>query len=166
VSRNITPRPIRAAGARDTHGRILDGNFGALYVHMHRESGLAHRHYVLKPWQVRVLSVVTSRPMLVLYVVAIVGWSWMASQAARVPLLKQEIATLTTDALRLDTLTATLAELQGRYDHVQRLLSVANAGARGPATVEAPVAKTVLPPATAAGKSAARPDSSNPPEAR
>lgn len=164
MSRNITPRPIKATGARDTHGRILDGNFGALYVHMHREAGLAHRHYVLKPWQVRVLSVVTARPMLLLYVLAIATWGWMASQAARVPLLKQEIATLTADALRLDTLTATLAELQGRYDHVQRLLSVANAGMRSPTTVEPPVDKRVAPPDTIAAKAATRPDSASTPE--
>lgn len=164
MSRNITPRPIKATGTRDTHGRILDGSFGALYVHMHREAGLAHRHYVLKPWQVRVLSVVASRPMLLLYVLAIAGWGWMASQAARVPLLKQEIATLTSDALRLDTLTATLAELQGRYDHVQRLLSVANTGTRGSTTVEPPVAQRVVLPDSIAGKTAARPDSSRTPE--
>lgn len=164
MSRNITPRPIKATGTRDTHGRILDGSLGTLYVHMHRESGLAHRHYVLKPRQVRVLSVVTSRPMLFLYVLAIAGWGWMASQAARVPLLKREISTLTADALRLDTLTATLAELQGRYDYVQRLLSVANAGTRSPTTVEPPAPKRVVLPDSITGKASTRPDSASTPE--
>lgn len=129
MSRNVTPRPIKASGARDAHGRILEPNVGALYVHMHRENGLAHRHYVVRAWQVRVLSVILSRPMLVLYVVGIVTWGWMASQAARVPLMRREITQLTRDAERLDTLTATLTELQARYDQVQRMLSAANAKA-------------------------------------
>lgn len=129
MSRNVTPRPIKASGARDAHGRILEPNVGALYIHMHRENGLAHRHYVVKPWQVRVLSVILSRPMLVLYVVGVVGWGWMASQTVRVPFLRSEITRLTRDAERLDTLTATLNELQARYDQVQRMLSAANAKA-------------------------------------
>lgn len=129
MNRNITPRPIKASGARHAHGRILEPHVGALYVHMHRENGLAHRHYVVKPWQVRILSVVLSRPMLVLYVLGIVTWGWMASQAARVPLMQQEVSRLTRDAERLDTLTATLMELQARYDQVQRMLSAANAKA-------------------------------------
>jgi hypothetical protein len=154
VSRNITPRPIKAQGARDSHGHIFETGAGSLYVHMHREAGLAHRHYVLKPWQVRVLRVITSRPMVGLYVVALVSWGWIATQAARVPLLRQAVSTLTADAQRLDTLTATLAELQARYDHVQRLLSVANSGANsgantGTASRAATKAPARVPPATA-----------------
>ena len=127
MTRRDTPKPIRAAGARDAHGRILDADGGSLYVHLHRESGLAHRHYVLRPWKVRLLAIATSRPMLLLYVVAIISWGWMASQAARVPLLRDEIARLTHDAGRLDTLSATLSQLQMRYDQVQRMLSAATA---------------------------------------
>lgn len=127
MSRTLTPRQVKATGARDAHGRILDADGGSLYVHLHRESGLAHRHYVLRPWQVRALAFFTSRVMLLLYVAAIVSWSWMAGQAARVPLLTSEIAQLQADATRLDTLTATLAELQARYERVQRMLSAATA---------------------------------------
>ena len=122
MRRNLTPRPIKASGARDAHGRILETGAGALYVHMHREAGLAHRHYVLKPWQVRLLAIFTARPVVLLYALILMSWGFFASQAARVPLLKQEIAAHETDALRLDTLTARLSELQERYDHVQRLL--------------------------------------------
>ena len=130
MTRNITPRPIKASGARDAHGRIFERGAGALYVHMHREAGLAHRHYVLQPWKVRVLAVMTSRPMLVVYVVALASWGWVAGQASRVPLLQQQVTRLTADAQRLDTLTATLALLQARYDQVQEMLSAANARAR------------------------------------
>jgi hypothetical protein len=140
MARNITPRPIRATGARDAHGRILDPSSGALYVHMHRENGLAHRHYVLKPWQVRSLSVLLSRPMLALYVVGLLLWGWMASQAARVPTLQSEILELTKDAERLDTLTATLTELQARYAQVQQMLGAAKAAA--PSAAASATAKT------------------------
>lgn len=122
MTRNLTPRPIKAAGARDSHGRILESGAGALYVHMHREAGLAHRHYVLKPWQVRLLAIFTSRPAVLMYALVMVSWGYLAGQAARVPLLKQEIAAHQADAQRLDTLTARLSEVQEQYDQVQRLL--------------------------------------------
>jgi hypothetical protein len=125
MSRNLTPRPVKATGAKDAHGSILDPASGALYVHMHRENGLAHRHYVLKPWQVRTLGVIISRPMLILYVMALVTWGWMASQAMRVPVLQRRIGELTRDAARLDTLTVRLSQLQDRYDQVQRMLGAA-----------------------------------------
>jgi biopolymer transport protein ExbB/TolQ len=92
---------------------------------MHRERGLAHRHYVLRPWQVRLLSVVVSWPALVFYVVAVVTWGWMAGQAARVPALQQQVTHLTKDAERLDALTAQLEELRSRYEQVQKMLSAA-----------------------------------------
>ncbi len=122
-----TPRQVRATGARDAHGHILDREGGALFVHLHREAGLAHRHYVVKPWQVRVLAFLTSRVMLVIYVVGLVTWGWMASQAAQVPLLRHNLARLEQDAVRLDSLSATLSELQSRYDQVQRILGAATA---------------------------------------
>lgn len=122
---NPTPREVKATGARHAHGHILEEEGGALYVHLHRESGLAHRHYVLRTWQVRALSILTSRPMLILYVIAVVTWGWMAGQAARVPILQERIVQLESDAQRLDTLSATLAQLQARYERVQRMLSAA-----------------------------------------
>ena len=122
-----TPRQVTAAGARHAHGRILDDEGGALYVHLHRESGLAHRHYVLKSWQVRLLAISTSRLMILLYVAILISWGWMASQAARIPLLRQEIGDLRVQAERIDTLSATLSQLQARYEQVQRMLSAATA---------------------------------------
>jgi len=134
MARNITPRPIKATGARDAHGRILDPSAGSLYVHMHRENGLAHRHYVLKVWQVRLLAVFLSRPMLVLYLIGLLTWGWMAGQAAKVPLLQQRVVELSKEAERLDTLTATLTELQDRYAQVQQMLSGAKSAS--PAATE------------------------------
>ena len=125
MNRNLTPRPIKAAGAREAHGRILDPTSGQLYVHMHRERGLSHRHYVLHGWQVRLLNLALSWPMRIIYVIALVTWGWMASQAARVPFLVGEVNTLRKEAERLDTLTATLGALQARYEQVQRLMGAA-----------------------------------------
>ncbi len=158
MSRNITPRPIRAQGARDSHGRILGRGAGALYVHLHREAGLAHRHYVLRPWQVRVLSIVTSWPMLVLYVIGIASWGWLGSQAARVPILQVQVASLTADAMRLDTLTATLTELQERYDHVQRLLGAASSGTSRESTRPRTPAPAPVRPAGESARAAASSD--------
>lgn len=120
-----TSRAVRDPGARDAHGRILDAEGGALFVHLHREAGLAHRHYVVKSWQVRVLAVVTSRLMLLAYLVGLITWGWMASQAAQVPFLRHELVRYQEDAVRLDSLSATLTELQLRYDQVQRMLTAA-----------------------------------------
>ena len=141
-----TPREVRATGARDAHGHILDAEGGALFVHLHREAGLAHRHYVVKPWQVRALSIVTSRVMLLVYVVAVITWGWMASQAAQVPFLRHEITRLEEDAVRLDSLSATLSELQSRYDQVQRMLSAATAQQASAAITD--TAKSSTSPAT------------------
>jgi biopolymer transport protein ExbB/TolQ len=127
---------------------------------MHRESGLAHRHYVLKPWQVRAARILLSRPMLLLYVSAIVTWGWMASQALRVPLLQQRIGVLTRDAQRLDTLTQRLAAMEERYNQVQRMLGAAEAAsstdsARSAAASTRPAPSTT--PAGAARDTARRP---------
>lgn len=124
---NPTPREVRATGARHAHGHILGKEGGALFVHLHREAGLAHRHYVLRPWQVRALRFLTSRPMLLVYVAIVVTWGWMASQAAQTPLLRQQVIALERDLQRIDSLSATIGELQARYDQVQRMLSAATA---------------------------------------
>lgn len=136
MSRNLTPRPVKATGAKDAHGSILDPSAGSLYVHMHRESGLAHRHYVLRPWQVRGLAVLFARPMLLLYVVAAVTWGWTASQAARVPILERRIADLTRESEKIDTLNAQLTKLTEQYAQVQQMLG----GAK--------TADSVVPPST------------------
>lgn len=149
MSRNLTPRPVKATGARDAHGSILDPSAGSLYVHMHRESGLAHRHYVLKPWQVRALRVLLSVPMRMLYVVALVVWGWMATQAARVPVLQERVGVLTREAAKLDTLTIRLSELQDRYDQVERMLGAAKTSTANEASraVPAEASPAARPPA-------------------
>ena len=92
-------------GTAATHGRIFDAEGGALHVHLHRDHGLAHRHLVLSSWQIRALRILTSRPALALLTVLLFSVGWISGQAARVPLLKREVATLTTDLERVDSLT-------------------------------------------------------------
>lgn len=122
-----TARAPRSSGAHDAHGDILAKDGGKLFVHMHRQHGLSHRHYVLKPWQVNLLAALTSRVGILLLVVGFASWGWFAAQAGRTKLLELRLAQMESDSLRLDTLRATLTELQARYDQVQKMLSLATA---------------------------------------
>ena len=94
-----------------------------MYVHVQRENGLAHHTMVLRPWQVQALRVLTSKWFLIALTVGLVSWGYFAMQAARVPLLTWRIAHLEQDAQRIDSLQATLTQLQSRYEQVQRMLS-------------------------------------------
>jgi hypothetical protein len=93
-----------------------------MYVHMQRENGLAHHTMVLRPWQVQALRVVTSRWFLVALGVILASWGYLALQAARVPVLTWRISHLEQDVQRIDSLKATLSQLQSRYEQVQRML--------------------------------------------
>jgi len=114
----------RAPGSH-RHGNIFSRDSGSMLIHVQRENGLAHRTMVFRPWQVQALRVVTSRWFLAVFAVGVLSWAVLAVQSARVPLLKQRISHLEEDARRLDTLQRTLAQLQARYEQVQRLLSSA-----------------------------------------
>ena len=107
------------------HGNIFSRDSGSMLIHVQRENGLAHRTLVFRPWQVQVLRVITSRWFLAVFGVGVLSWALLAAQSARVPLLTQRITHLEEDARRLDTLQQTLAQLQARYEQVQRLLSSA-----------------------------------------
>lgn len=123
----------RASGSH-RHGNIFSRDSGSMLIHVQRENGLAHRTMVFRPWQVQVLRVVTSRWFLAVFAVGVLSWAVLAVQSARVPLLTQRISHLEEDARRLDTLQQTLAQLQARYEQVQRLLS----SAAKPTEVRAP----------------------------
>jgi murein DD-endopeptidase MepM/ murein hydrolase activator NlpD len=70
---------------------------------------------------------------------------FFAIQAARVPVLTHRLATMESDAKRLDTLQVALAQLQKRYEQVQTMLGVAPAVKRDSVPVvkrdSAPAAK-------------------------
>jgi hypothetical protein len=63
------------------------------------------------------------------------SWVYFAAQSMRIPILKNRIVQLETEARRIDTLQARLQELQNQYDQVYRMLGAPGGttqlGARG-----------------------------------
>lgn len=94
-----------------------------MLIHVHRESGLAHRTLSLSPWQVQVVRVMATKWFAVLVIAGLVSWVFFAVQAAKIPLLTRRLSRMEVDARRLDTLQQALARLQQRYDQVQHMLS-------------------------------------------
>lgn len=111
------------------HGNIFTPHAGSMLIHVHRESGLTHRTVTLNSWQVQVLRLLMSRWFFVALGAGLLSWTYFATQAARVPLLKQRVTNLEQDARRIDTLQQALAQLQSRYDQVRKMLTVPTAGA-------------------------------------
>jgi hypothetical protein len=113
-SREFNPR---------AHGNIYTPHAGQMVIHVARESGLQSRTFVLTQGQVRLLRFFfRSRASRIAAIVAAVVLALVISQAARVPMLTYRISHMEHDAARLDTLERSLAELQKRYDQVQRML--------------------------------------------
>lgn len=128
---------------RNEHGDVFARDMGAMIVHVQRESGLAHRTFVLSEWQVKALRIARHRGVRIVIGVVLLSWGYLAVEAARVPLLTTRIARMEQDALRLDTLQQALTELQARYEQVQAMLSrpaTAGAGIGGPESPAAPKA--------------------------
>jgi hypothetical protein len=126
-----------ATSSTDGHGDVFAKGLGAMIVHVQREAGLAHRTFVLRPWQVRVFHAASLRGVRVLAVAVALSWGYFAFEAARVPVLTTRIEKMERDALRLDTLELTLKELQARYAQVQEMLR-APAGSAGTPAGAAP----------------------------
>lgn len=98
---------------------------GALFVHVHAESGVEHRTITLSPAHVRFLRWLVSPWSIVLTIVLGASWIFLAVQAARLPSAVTRVVALEEEALRLDTLEAHLMDLQLRYDQVTRMLGAA-----------------------------------------
>ena len=120
-----TPHKPRSRGRSDVFSR----DSGSMLIHMQRESGLAHQTITLRPWQVQVLRIVTSRWFFSVLGIVALSRLYFAVQTARVPLLTTRISHLEQDARRLDTLQVRLTQLQARYDQVQKMLSAPGAPA-------------------------------------
>jgi hypothetical protein len=139
------------SSSAEGHGDVFASGLGAMIVHVQRENGLAHRTFVLRPWQVRVFRAASHRGFRVLAALVLLSWGYFAFEAARVPLLTSRLARMEHDALRLDTLEQTLKQLQARYEQVQAMLSapqskgVAPRGA-GPGTDDRAAGSGVTPP--------------------
>jgi hypothetical protein len=114
--------PERDPGAQE-HGNVFGRGWGNMFIHVQRETGLAHRTMVLRPWQVQALRLVASKWFAAVLTGAILSWAYFAFQTARVPFLTRRITHLEQDAAKIDTLQATLEQLQRRYTQVQQMLS-------------------------------------------
>jgi len=139
--------PERDSGSQE-HGDVFGRGSGSMFIHVQRESGLAHRTLVLRPWQVQALRLVVSRWFAIALTATIASWAYFAVQTARVPFLTKRITHLELDAAKIDTLQATLEQLQRRYDQVQQMLSAST----HPAPASAGAAKSPATPSKAAGK--------------
>lgn len=149
--------PERDPGAQE-HGNVFGRGWGNMFIHVQRETGLAHRTMVLRPWQVQALRLVASKWFAAVLTVAILSWVYFAFQTARMPFLTRRITHLEQDAAKIDTLQATLEQLQRRYTQVQQMLS-ASARSTPPAPAKetkpavapksAPAGAPAQPPATA-----------------
>ena len=124
----------------DGHGDVFARDLGAMIVHVQRETGLAHRTFIFRPWQAQLARAITNRWTWAVALFALLSWALLAVQAVRVPLLTTRIAKMEQDALRVDTLQQTLKELQARYEQLQTMLSRPAAQAPG-APPKAPAAR-------------------------
>ena len=135
------PQTTRTQG----YGNIYTPHAGSMIIQVQRESGLANRTIVLTMRQVRLLRTGLYVGAVVISIGALT-WFFLAAQAARVPFLSRKVETLQADARRLDTLQATLAEIERRYQQVQQMMGVApSAAATSAAEFLVPNADTVAP---------------------
>lgn len=137
---------------RNGYGNIYTPSAGSMIIHVQRESGLANRTIILSLRQVHLLR----RGAYVLgglLAVVLLSWFYLATEAARVPLLQRKIASMESDVSQLDTLRSTLNGLESRYQQVQAMLGAApklteplvkSTDATMPESWPLPVAGTVL----------------------
>lgn len=116
--------------AKRGYGNIYTPHAGSMIIEVQRESGLANRTIVLSERKVRWLRLLSSRLGIALCAAIVLSWFYFAVQAARVPVLTDRLSTMERDALRLDTLQHTLAQLQQRYEQVTRMLGATPATLR------------------------------------
>jgi hypothetical protein len=112
------------------NGNIFARHSGSMIIHAQRENGLAHRTIVLHPWQVQVLWLLTSRWVIALTTVVVLGGGYLGIQAARVPVLLIRQRQMEQNYAQLDSLQRTVLLLQARYEQVQRMLAAPVAGER------------------------------------
>jgi murein DD-endopeptidase MepM/ murein hydrolase activator NlpD len=99
-----------------------------MIIQVQREGGLANRTIILGTRQVKLLRFFMSRAGRVVLGLLAASWAFFGVQSVRVPALTAEIHKMEKDALRLDTLTRTLVQLQRQYDQVQLMLGARPAG--------------------------------------
>lgn len=107
------------------YGNIYTPHAGSMVIQVQREGGLANRTIVLSPRMVKVMRFIMSRSGIAIGGALLILFVFFAIQAARVPVLTHRLATMESDAKRLDTLQLALAQLQKRYEQVQTMFGAA-----------------------------------------
>ncbi len=118
-------------GGQRGYGNIYTPHAGAMIIHVQRESGLANRMIILSVRQVQMLRI--GAVLAVIMVLLGVGsWLYFAGKAVQVQVLTRRLSALEHDAQQLDTLKRALAEAEGRYQQVQKMMGAS--GTTAPAT--------------------------------
>jgi hypothetical protein len=131
------------------YGNIYTPHAGAMIIHVQRESGLANRTIIFTQRQVRLFRIGAIVFASVITFGAL-SWFFLASQAARVPLLTRRVARLQQDVARVDTLQRSLNQLAARFQQVQHMM-----GSSTIATVADSTARKTVPVANAAAPAVA-----------
>lgn len=127
------------------YGNIYTPHAGSMIIQVQREGGLANRTIVLSPRRVKLLRFVMSRTGIGIGIALATLFVFFAVQAARVPILTQRLSRFERDAVRLDTLEQTLAQLTKRYEQVQTMLGASPAAQKDPTTAGPAVPVTTAP---------------------
>lgn len=103
----------------------------------HGGRDLSTRSFEISYRRLRIVGVLLLIAMVVWLTMAL-SWFWVASQAARLPALQREIATLEREQARVVQLADALRTLEGQYEQVRQMLG---------ADQSAPGGEVPLPPA-------------------
>ena len=161
----MTSQPQRNKRTKNGYGNIYTPHAGPMIIQVQREGGLANRTIIIGERQVSLLRMLGSRWGMVLLTTLAATWILFAVQTARVPLLHHRIAQLERENRRIDSLHAALANLQGRYEQVRRMLGVVPQPVTQPVTpsttptLTTPQTPAAVPPTTATRPTVGAPDS-------
>lgn len=87
----------------------------------HGGGGLSTRSFEISYRRLRVVAVLVAAAV-VIWVAAMASWFWVAAQAARVPVLRAQVAELEKDRVRVQQLAALLARMERQYEQVRMML--------------------------------------------
>jgi murein DD-endopeptidase MepM/ murein hydrolase activator NlpD len=87
----------------------------------HGSDDLRTRSFEINYRQLRIAAI-SAAVLGVAILLMLISWFWVAAQAARVPALKHEIASLQQDHQRVEELSRVVARLEGQYARVRAML--------------------------------------------
>lgn len=114
--------PWRRGERKPGGGTAGDERRMTFVVVPHGGSGdLSTRSYEISYRTLRVL-VICGTALGVALFLMVASWFWVAAQAARVPVLKREVAELQRERQERERLARTLARMQATYEQMQQIL--------------------------------------------